>query len=215
MPTAPKGYFLADGTKVPSVTTVLSRFKESGGLIHWAWKLGCEGKDYRQVRDTAASIGTIAHEMVECDIRGREFDASQYDAALVAKARNSFEAFLEWRGAVNLIPAETEIRLVSEKHRYGGTPDVFFVHGKRTLGDWKSSDKIYPEYMVQLAAYRELWNETHPNDLCEPGGHLLRFDKTHGDFHHHFWRDLDEAWEAFKHMRALYDLMKGLEKRAA
>ena len=32
MPTPKKGYYV-DGEKVPGVTTVLGRFKESGGLI--------------------------------------------------------------------------------------------------------------------------------------------------------------------------------------
>src|SRR6516225_4019637 len=43
MPTAHSGYFIADGTKVPSVTQVISRFKDSGALIHWAWKCGRDG----------------------------------------------------------------------------------------------------------------------------------------------------------------------------
>jgi hypothetical protein len=49
-PTKGKGrgkYRLADGTRVPSVTEILSRFKEGGALIHWAWRLGMEGEDYR------------------------------------------------------------------------------------------------------------------------------------------------------------------------
>ena len=50
MATPKQGYWL-EGQRLPSVTTVLSRFKDSGGLIHWAWSLGKEGKDYREERD--------------------------------------------------------------------------------------------------------------------------------------------------------------------
>ena len=64
MPTAKAGYYLVDGTRVPSVTTVLGRFKESGPLIHWAWGLGIQGKDYREERDKAADAGTLAHAAV-------------------------------------------------------------------------------------------------------------------------------------------------------
>ncbi len=40
-------YRTADGTQVPGVTTVLgsSLGWKTPGLIHWAWKLGTEGKD--------------------------------------------------------------------------------------------------------------------------------------------------------------------------
>lgn len=54
----PGGYRLADGTKVPSVTTVLGRFKEGGGLMQWAYKTGREhgalderGHFYGQVQE--------------------------------------------------------------------------------------------------------------------------------------------------------------------
>jgi len=57
-------YRTKDGVRVPSVTTIIGRFKESGGLIHWAWALGMEGKDYRQVRDSAADAGSLAHSMI-------------------------------------------------------------------------------------------------------------------------------------------------------
>ena len=68
MPTQP--YFNKAGQRLPSVTTIISRFKESGGLIHWAWNLGREGQDYRQVRDEAADAGTLAHAMIEEDNLG-------------------------------------------------------------------------------------------------------------------------------------------------
>ena len=59
MPTAPKGYFTKDGKRVPSVTTILGKFKEAGGLMHWSWECGMKGLDYRQVRDAAADAGTL------------------------------------------------------------------------------------------------------------------------------------------------------------
>lgn len=40
MPTQP--YRTKDGKRVPSVTTICGRFKESGGLIHWSWNLAYE-----------------------------------------------------------------------------------------------------------------------------------------------------------------------------
>ena len=55
------GYKLADGTKVPGVTTVIGKLKDAGPLMYWAWQQGVEGKDFRETRDAAASAGTVVH----------------------------------------------------------------------------------------------------------------------------------------------------------
>ena len=214
MPTPRLGYHLADGTKVPSVTTVIGRFKESGGLIHWAWEQGRDGKDYREERDTAADIGTLAHAMMEAKIHSLPFFAPpEADPANVEKARVPFHAFEQWAGDVNFTITDTEVGLVSEKYRYGGTLDACLIRGERSIGDWKTSNRVYADHIVQLAAYRNLWNETHPDDQASVGAHLVRFAKETGDFTHHFFADLDEAWRAFVLERELYDLMASLKRR--
>ena len=68
MPTPRKGYFV-NGTKVPSVTQIVSRFKDSGALMYWAWEQGKEGKDFRDTSQRAADAGTLSHRMVECDLK--------------------------------------------------------------------------------------------------------------------------------------------------
>ena len=214
MPTPKEGYRLKDGTRVPSVTTVISRFKDAGGLIHWAWALGKEGKDYREERDKAADAGTMAHAAVEAWIHGQAF-AFEGDAGVCEKARKAFGAFLEWADQTQLKVTHTEVPLVSETYRFGGTFDALLVRGKRSMSDWKSSNNCYPEYLVQVAAYGKLWEENNPDQPIEGGFHLLRFDKTYGDFHHHWWGELDRAWEAFLHLRSLYEINKELTKRAA
>ena len=214
MATAKGGYYTKDGTRVPSVTTILSRFKESGGLIHWAWKLGMEGKDYREVRDQAADAGTLAHEAVEKWIHDPLADiAFDLENEVQRKAAGSFQAFIEWSKQTNLRVEQTELPLISEKHRFGGTFDAILVQNKRAVGDWKSSNAIYPEYLVQVAAYGKLWEENYPGQPIDGGFHLLRFDKEYGDFHHHYWAELDAAWIAFLHLRELYEIDKELKAR--
>ena len=212
MGTQKGGYYLKDGTRVPSVTTVLSRFKESGGLIHWAWTLGKEGKDYREERDKAASAGTMAHEAVEAWIKGQQpnFEGPE---DVCKKAKMSFDAFLEWADQTKLKVTHTEMPLVSEAHKFGGTFDAIMVNGKRAMGDFKTSNGLYPEYLCQIAAYGQLWQEAFPDQPIDGGFILLRFDKTYGDFSHKWWGELDTAWTAFKHLRALYDCDKELKQR--
>lgn len=213
MGTLKGGYHTKDGTKVPSVTTVISRFKESGGLIHWAWNLGKEGKDYREERDKAADAGTIAHQAVDDFIHGRNTNPVFTDDDVGERAKRSYGAFLEWSQQTQLVVTHTEMPLISEKYRFGGTFDAILIQKRRAMGDWKTSNSVYPEYLLQLAAYGKLWEENYPDEPIDGGFHLLRFDKTYGDFAHRWWAELDTAWEAFVLLRKLYDYDKELKAR--
>jgi hypothetical protein len=216
MPTQRAGYFTKDGKKVPSVTTVLSRFKDSGGLIHWAWELGMEGKDYRKVRDAAADAGTLAHGLVDAWAHGVAFAIPQETPDEVRqRAEKAYGAFLEWVAQTQLKIDQTELPLVSEKYRFGGTFDALLVRGKRSMGDWKTSNKVYGEYLAQVAAYGILWEENFPDQPIDGGYHLLRFDKEYGDFHAHWWGELEAGKRYFLNLREAYEDDKELKKRAA
>ena len=211
------GYKLKDGTRVPGTTTITGRYKDSAGLIHWAWDLGMNGVDYRAARDQAADAGTLAHDMIEARICGRDPFAVEGDPEQFEKARQAYDSFEEWFAGTRIKIVATEMPLVSEIHRFGGTPDGLGeeVSGAFCLLDWKSSNKIYPEYLLQLAAYRQLVEE---NGICGciERFHLLRVGKEFCDFHHHSWprEALDPAWRAFGLMRDLYDLDKRLKSIA-
>lgn len=213
MPTKPGGYYLKDGTRVPSVTTILSRFKESGGIIHWAWKLGMEGKDYKEVRDAAADAGTLAHDAAEAWVRGESF-TWEPDNEIHKKAYVAYTAFLEWARQTNLTVDKTEIPLVSEKYRFGGTFDALMVNGKRIMADYKTSNNTYGDYLAQVAAYGILWEENFPDQPIDGGYYLLRFDKEFGDLHTHWWAELDAGKRYFLALRAAYEEDKELKRRA-
>lgn len=213
MPTQHKGYFLKDGTRVPSVTTVLGRFKDAGPLMHWAWQCGKDGKDYREERDKAADAGTMAHAAVESWVHGEPV-AFTGPEEIVTKARTAFEAFLEWANQTQLQVTDTELPLVSERYRFGGTFDAILVKGRRAMGDWKSSNGVYLEYLAQVAAYGILWEENKAGQPIDGGYHLLRFDKTYGDFHQHWWGELDAGKRYFLNLLAAYEDAKELKARA-
>src|SRR5215469_333767 len=243
MPTQKAGYYLKSGERVPSVTTILSRFKESNALIDWAARMAgkyvndnaqeqCKllrqdwialsdvaklcaqsASKYRDVRDSAADAGTLAHAAVEHWVKQEPIVFSGQEE-VVRRAEKSFDAFLEWAKQTKLEIVETELPLVSETYRFGGTFDCILVQGKRAMGDWKTSNAVYGEMLCQLAAYRILWEENFPDKPIDGGFHLLRFDKTYGDFKHHWWGELETAKKSFLLMRELYENDKELRKRA-
>ena len=212
----PKAYKLKDGTRVPGTTTITGRFKDSGGLIHWAWTQGAEGKDYRRTRDEAADTGTIAHAWIDDYIHGRAKTAFPLASPEQTKhATSAVEAFLDWATQVELQVIETEVPLVSELHRFGGTLDALAkVAGRLVLLDWKSSNGVYADYIAQVAAYRQLLRE-RGTDV--DGAQLLRFGKEFADFHAHSYPSpvLDMGWECFALYRRAYDLDAKLKKVAA
>jgi len=56
------GYKLADGTKIPGVTTIIGRFKDSAALMFWAFAQGKAGKEkLYDDAEKAAEIGTYAN----------------------------------------------------------------------------------------------------------------------------------------------------------
>lgn len=230
MPTARGGYRLADGTKVPSVTTVLGRFKDSGALMKWAYTTGREhgrlealGHDapasLYEVSGKAANIGTAAHAMVEAFIAGGNPTMAgaylELEEADREKAANAFGMYRSWASQSKLEVVEQEVGMVSERYRFAGTLDAIGrIGGELCLVDWKTSNGVYSDYLLQLAAYRVLWEEVNPGQILSGGFHLCRFSKEHGDFAHHYYRELDDAWAMFEALLTAYRYDSVLRKRA-
>ena len=55
--------------KVPSVTTILSRFKNAIGLIIWSNKLGLEGKNYHTELNKAGDfVNSLISKSSDCSL---------------------------------------------------------------------------------------------------------------------------------------------------
>lgn len=218
----PDGYFLADSTRVPSCTTITGRFKNPGGLYHWHWMNGVEGRAFRDGGTPALEIGSIVHDLVEAYVHEGEEAVAKHpklyeaDPEWLPAIRSGYGAFVEWWLGNRFEMVATEVPLVSEEHRFGGTLDCVVRDRRRNLciADWKTSNSLYPDYLVQIAGYEILWNENAPERLKLTGGfHLVRFAKQHGDFRHQYFPELADARRQFLLWRESYELDKGLEKR--
>lgn len=222
-----QGYYNAAGDKLPGTTTIIDRFKDSGGLIQWAYKSGREheraanqGKEAPKhlydVVDKAAESGTIAHDMIESFILGKPQPIVSAPADVLEKASNAFRQFCEWQEQTRIEIVATERAYVSEIHQFGGTVDAIGkdMKGRIVLLDWKTSNSVYQDMLIQLAAYALLLEECAP-EWKPQGFHLLRVAKESADFAHHFYGELEDAKKSFILMRELYKLDAGLKKRAA
>lgn len=197
-----------DGKRLPGVTTVLGNLGwNRDALMYWAWAEGIEGRNFRETADKAANIGTIAHAMIEADLKGKEFDSSKYDKGMIDKAETSYLAWLEWKDLVKFELLESEKSLVSEKYQFGGTIDIAAIKKITAIVDLKTSKGVYPDHKIQVAAYGKLWNENYPDNPIQ-AYYILQLGKEDGSFHYHYWPELEKAWQAFLAVRKLHTLKK-------
>ncbi len=214
MPTPKQGYYTKSGKRVTSVTTIIGRFKQADALINWAWQLGRDGLDYRTVRDDAGDTGTLAHAMIERWLHGQPIDDLDGPVEIFARAKNAYENFLRWADESKPDVIETEVQLVSEEHLFGGTFDAILrINETLVLADWKTSKRVYPDHLVQLAAYGLLWRENRNTPL--DGFALMRFDKESDEFEEHRYSELYAEENHFLNLRAAYDSAALVEKRKA
>jgi hypothetical protein len=228
MPT--QKYKTSDGKRVPGATTVIGTSLGWGkeGLLHWAWKQGADGKDFREERDKAANAGTIAHAMAEANVKGlqqpvRPERCSETELQNWVKAEAAFAAFLDWKESTKFKLILSEVPFVSDEYRFGGTLDSVaeLNSNKVCLVDFKTSNSTYPDHLIQMAAYCHLWERgvlfNYPDLFIkrEPFAsiEILRFSKEGGDFHHSHYRyeRMQKPWTAFLALRQLYDLKKDIE----
>ena len=228
--------YKVNGKRVKSVTTLINAHLgwSKGALIGWTRKHCLKGDDSMAIMKEAGRIGTLAHKMIEEFIKGGVVNLDGYTPNEISQAKTAYYGFYNWFANNNVNFRETEMKLVSEKYGFGGTFDaVAIVNEKLVLIDFKSSNAVHDEFLIQLAAYRQLWNEhidqkytveNTPAAKDKPqllesrkkmwkikGAILLKLDKEEKgvyEEHHYKIKDLNWGWRIFKLILKLQELKK-------
>jgi hypothetical protein len=87
-------YKLANGKRVPGVTTVLGVINKPA-LVKWANGLGLQGIDSTTYVDETARIGTLAHAMIQEYLGGPKWDRQAFTPEQVDQAENAVLSFHE------------------------------------------------------------------------------------------------------------------------
>jgi|11BtaG_2_1085332.scaffolds.fasta_scaffold03546_9 hypothetical protein len=202
-------YFTSEGVQVKSVTTLIGQHLgwNKQMLIAWSRIQGLKGKDSNKVRDEAAEIGTLAHKYCESYIKKEKVDTSDYSENQIKKAIVAYDAFRDWNSQLKPEYVESEIKLISDKYKTGGTCDLILkLKNKLVIGDLKTSKAIYPEMIIQLGAYRKLYELQTGNKITS--GLILRIDKEGKGFEQHQipLKKLNWGWKVFQHILKIHDL---------
>lgn len=218
-----KRYLVADGTRVPSVTSILGHVDaDPGGLLYWANQAGLDGLTLEEARSQPLGVGSIVHAAIEAELKGEKLSLEDVDPEMRKQIDLSISAWELWRQMTVSSNDElakqvlaSEVPYVSERYRFGGTLDaVLMVSGRRCLLDFKTANRFYPKDLAQVAAYGILWNEIHPQDPIEQYS-LLRISKEDGSFswhHREAAMSMDAPRSAFLIARELYELAKTLKR---
>ncbi len=154
-----------------------------------------------QVRDGAADFGTQAHVLIDEILSGEEPEIPAQMSTVVA----SFEG---WRRYAGLDIHLTETLVYSAKYRYAGAMDALASRGDTLVAlDWKTGNRIYPEFDLQVAAYAKALEEMSGQRVAEAW--IVRLGKRVPEFEARTVKDLDRAFDAFRAALFLWRAVQG------
>lgn len=162
------------GSEVPSVTTILGVL-DKPALPRWAaLEVANYAVEHREAWETlpprdavellkkapwsksknAADAGTDAHAVMEAILKG-EPTPPMTDGMFAASHGQAIENTKALLAHVKPMPIAVEATAWSHGFGYAGTFDALvLVDGAVTLVDLKTSKDVYPDYALQLAAYK-------------------------------------------------------------
>lgn len=154
-----------------------------------------------QVRDGAADFGTQAHLLLDEILSGEE----PYVPPEMSNVVASFEG---WRTHSGLKIHLTETLVYSAKYRYAGAVDALASRGDTFVAlDWKTGNRIYREFDLQVAAYAKAMEEMSGRRVAEAW--IVRLGKRTPEFEARKVRDLDRAFDAFRAALFLWRSVQG------
>jgi hypothetical protein len=142
---------------------------------------------FQKASDEAAGIGSIVHDYAYLTETGRAGEALQmlvmyYNSPNWPKISNGVNKFSAWKEENTDELIDSEQIVASVGHAFGGKFDRLARRdGVLVLSDFKTSNGIYLEQFIQLAAYRLAIKEWLGLDVGML--EILRFGKEDGEVH--------------------------------
>ena len=217
--------YTLDGKEIPSVTQVLQVIAKPA-LVYWGVNKAIgkvsdalrpdtpytEGKlremlsearrEPNKVKDEASSRGKVVHEWVERYINGDRPEMPDNQ-----EIRGYVECFKNWVEEENVKLEESEVMVFNDKEGYCGTLDVIAkVKRKRYLIDVKTSKNIYPEHLLQTAAYQAAYKKKIHGRI------ILKLQPTK-EAEYLVTQDFENDYRAFLGALELYKFIKNFENQ--
>lgn len=174
-------YRTREGEYFPSVTTILDAYPKTAAFYEWLKKNGDESDN---IRDAAGAKGSKIHNLIERYNNGEPVSLIDSDGVIRYSSEEwgALEKWVEFCERFNPEILRSEFNIVSPNLKCAGTIDtVLRLNGKKLIVDFKSSNSVHPHYFLQLAAYKELYQEAFPDEEPIEGVAILHLAaKTRG-----------------------------------
>ena len=193
-----------NGTKLPSVTTILDKTKDKSYLDKWRAKVGNE--EAERIKNHSSKRGTSMHKFIEKHITGAGYD----DLTEIGKqAKPMAQKIID----VGLTPISeyygSEISLYYPG-LFAGSTDLVCIHNdKETIVDFKQANRAKREdwiqdYFLQIGAYAMAHDYVHGSNIeqgiimiCTPDLYFQEF-RFEGDqmreYRHEFLARLNQYY---------------------
>jgi len=180
-------------------------------LEHLLLAIDEASKAHTKFKEKAADLGTQVHDWAEQYIlyelkinKEKPVIKKDYDE----RVKNGILAFLQWVEENKIKFIASEQLLYSKKYKYCGIADcIAKVNGKLTLVDFKTSNGIYPEYWLQVAAYRGADEEESGKKYDQ--SMIIQFNKETGEF---MSKDRDNQKDDYKAFLGLLETKKWMNQ---
>jgi genome maintenance exonuclease 1 len=159
-------YATPDGSKVPSVTTILSATADKTALLEWRKRIG--DAEATRISTESAGLGTLVHKHIENFIEGIERPPGSTPIHQMARAMSD-------QVITKGLPDVTEVWGMEASlyypGLYAGTTDLVGCYkGTPAIMDHKTAKKMkkpewMQDYFIQTTAYALAHNEVHGTNI--------------------------------------------------
>lgn len=159
-------YACPDGTKVPSVTTVLDSTKDKTFLIEWRKRVG--DAEATRISKEASGLGTLMHKHLENYVLGIPRPQGNNTVQSMATAMADTMIKEAFGDITEVWGIEASLYYPG---LYAGTTDMVGIHkGSPAIIDHKTATKPkkkewIEDYFIQCCAYALAHNEVHGTDI--------------------------------------------------
>ena len=194
-----------DGTRLPSVTTVLAKTKDQSHLTRWKDRVG--EQEAERIKNLSSKRGTSMHKFLEKHIAGTGYDDL---SAIGIQAKPMAQKIID----IGLTPITEYYGAEVTLHYpglYAGSTDLVCLHNdKETIIDFKQANRPkqrdwIEDYYIQIAAYAMAHDYIHRSKIeqgiimvCTPDLYFQEF-KFSGvelrSWKHEFLKRLDEYYK--------------------
>ena len=171
---------------------------------------------HKKLKTEGADKGTRVHTFVEQFVHATLAGEKDVTLNIAEDITLPVKGFMRWWADNKVVPKYTELMVWSEDGGgFAGTlDDVWKVNGRWYVVDIKTSDAIWPEMILQVAAYYHAFKQRFPKEKVKRAA-FLRLDKTTGESE---WvplteEELDHAYAKFKCLAMYVNLEEAWKAR--